>query len=115
MKNSINTVELLGTPVVKFVRDKRTNVKVGLVCATKGNDNRIYLGWSACNKKDDFNKEMAIKIAKGRMDKNHVCYVVNNPFDPFIYLRNPNTTKIPETYFSDLMEIGDRAVRYFKP
>lgn len=50
--------------VIQYVRDKK-GVPYGVVVAVKVDDG-YRLGYSLCNKKDRFSKDMALKIALGR-------------------------------------------------
>lgn len=50
--------------VIQYVRDKK-RVPRGVIVALKIGHGFIY-GYSFCNKKDRFNKKMALKIAIGR-------------------------------------------------
>lgn len=52
--------------VIQYVRSKK-NVPHGVVVAVKTSDG-FRIGYSLCNKKDRFNKKMALKIALGRAE-----------------------------------------------
>lgn len=52
--------------VIQYVRRKR--VPFGVLVAVKG-DGGFRVGYSLCNKKDRFNKRMALKIALGRAER----------------------------------------------
>lgn len=52
--------------VIQYVRDKK-GVPYGVVVAVKVDDG-YRLGYSLCNKKDRFSKDMALKIALGRAE-----------------------------------------------
>lgn len=50
--------------VIQYVRSNK-KIPYGVVVAIKS-DNGFRIGYSLCNKKDRFNKRMALKIALGR-------------------------------------------------
>lgn len=50
--------------LIQYIRDEK-NQPFGVVVATSNNGN-FSLGWSVCNKKDTFNKSLALEIAIGR-------------------------------------------------
>ena len=56
--------------VIQYVRCNK-NIPHGVLVAVKC-ENGYRLGYSLCNKKDRFNKRMALKIALGRADNNAV-------------------------------------------
>lgn len=51
--------------VIQYVRNKK-RIPYGVVVAVKDGDQGYQIGFSLCNKKDRFNKKMALKIAIGR-------------------------------------------------
>lgn len=57
----------------KQSKDKGGN-KVGLFIALP-TENEIKVSWSLCNKKDKFNKEEGINIAKARIDGNSMAVI----------------------------------------
>lgn len=56
--------------VIQYVRGRK-NIPHGVVVAVKVSDG-FRLGYSLCNKKDRFNKRMALKIALGRAETNQM-------------------------------------------
>lgn len=63
--------ELINIPqhtVIQYVRD-RHNIPRGVIIAIKTDDG-YRLGYSLCNKNDQFSKYMALKIAIGRAEMN---------------------------------------------
>jgi hypothetical protein len=56
--------------VIQYVRCRK-NIPHGVLVAVKS-EHGYRLGYSLCNKKDRFNKRMALKIAIGRADNNAV-------------------------------------------
>lgn len=54
--------------IAEYIRDKNGN-KRGLVVALKRDDGHIGIGWSLCNKKDEFDRDRAWFIAVGRANK----------------------------------------------
>jgi len=59
-------VEIPKHTVIQYVRNKK-NVPHGVIVAIKSDDG-FSIGYSLCNKKDRFNKRMALKIAIGRAE-----------------------------------------------
>ena len=53
--------------IIQYVRDRK-NTPHGVIVALKAEDGSFRVGYSLCNKKDRFNKQMALKIAMGRAD-----------------------------------------------
>lgn len=51
--------------VIQYVRNKK-RIPYGVIVAVKDEDQGYRIGFSLCNKKDHFNKKMALKIAIGR-------------------------------------------------
>ena len=51
--------------IVKYIRKNKT--PIGVMVAIKTADG-FRFGYSLCNRKDKFNKEMALKIAFGRAE-----------------------------------------------
>ena len=52
--------------VIQYVRSRK-NIPHGVLVAIKSEDG-FRIGYSLCNKKDRFNKRMALKIAIGRAE-----------------------------------------------
>jgi hypothetical protein len=52
--------------VIQYVRNNK-NIPQGVLVAIKSEDG-FRIGYSLCNKKDRFNKRMALKIAIGRAE-----------------------------------------------
>jgi len=52
--------------VIQYVRSRK-NIPHGVLVAIKTDDG-FRMGYSLCNKKDRFNKRMALKIALGRAE-----------------------------------------------
>jgi hypothetical protein len=52
--------------VIQYIRSKN-NLPSGVLVAIKS-ENGFRIGYSLCNKKDRFNKSMALKIAMGRAE-----------------------------------------------
>jgi len=57
--------------VIQYVRTRK-NVPHGVLVAIKCEDG-FRMGYSLCNKKDRFNKRMALKIALGRAEVQPIC------------------------------------------
>ena len=54
--------------LIQYVRNKQSQ-PIGVVIAEKISETNFDVGWSLCCKKDKFNKEVAFKIAAGRLRK----------------------------------------------
>jgi len=61
--------------VIQYVRNKK-NIPRGVLVAIKSEDG-FRIGYSLCNKKDRFNKRMALKIAIGRAEFSSEPTVMN--------------------------------------
>lgn len=51
--------------LMEYIKDNKNN-KIGLLMTGIVND-KINFGWSLCSKYDNFDKDVAYKIAKGRL------------------------------------------------
>lgn len=78
--------------LIQRTRDKKNQCN-GLLMAKKLNG-VVYLGWSKCNRMDEFNFERAKEIASGRIE-----------------VQNFN---IPQSLQNKYNEFVDRCKRYFK-
>jgi hypothetical protein len=71
--------------IVKYIRKNKT--PIGVMVAIKTADG-FRFGYSLCNRKDKFNKEMALKIAFGRAESHEnyevVPHVIAKNHDEFI-------------------------------
>jgi len=75
------------TEIIHFLRNRK-NRRVGVLIGMKNQDS-ITVGWSLCNKKDQFNKDMALHIARERamfgIGKSvNTPHLVNKQIDFFI-------------------------------
>lgn len=66
-RNDMNDVVIPKFTVIQYVRDKK-RVPRGVIVAVKSSEFGFVCGYSLCNKKDRFNKRMALKIAIGRAE-----------------------------------------------
>jgi len=84
--------------IYQYVRNRRRE-RVGVVVATKRDDNTVGFGFSLCatNRGDKFNPTTALEIAIGRAQN-------------FPYFKGD----VPQSVNQDWQIIYDRAVRYFK-
>jgi actin-like ATPase involved in cell morphogenesis len=57
---------MMNKTIIQYVRNRK-GLRIGAIVATKS-ENGFNIGYSLCNKKDRFNKEMALKIAFGRAE-----------------------------------------------
>lgn len=69
--------------VIQYVRDKK-KIPYGVVVAIKS-DNGFRIGYSLCSKKDRFSKDMALKIALGRVmgESTHIPHSVRKMIPAF--------------------------------
>ena len=70
---------------------------IGIVVSTEHNK----VGWSLCNKKDRFNKEIGLRIALNRAE----YYGTNKNF---------LLEQVPYSIRKDVIEMYDRSEKYFK-
>ena len=70
---------------------------IGVIISTERNK----LGWSLCNKKDHFNKEMGKRIAMNRAE-----YYGTD--------RNQLLADVPDSIRDEVMKMYDRSKKYFK-
>ena len=73
--------------IIEYIRDK-SRIPYGVLIAVKSPDG-YNIGYSLCNKKDRFNKRMALKIAIGRANFSSDCvdslpYVIAKKIPTFI-------------------------------
>jgi hypothetical protein len=87
--------------LIKYVRDK-SRKPIGMVVAVKQEKEPFTLGWSLCNKKDKWNRDIAKKIAIGR------AYNISHRDEVFTYY------DVPESLHDEVHNMNVRANRYFK-
>lgn len=87
--------------LVKYVRGKHGQRK-GVVVAVKGDfedpegtKSNFSIGWSALHPNDRFDRDIGLNIARGRAVKG-------------------SNTKVPGYVMEDILEMSERASRYFK-
>jgi hypothetical protein len=102
------------------------NHSIGVMIAMHNEeDNIVHIGWSKCNKKDKFNKERGIKIARGRaLSETKVAVPSSREFVNVItdYIEDANTGNIVEVPMYIVIEnlqkqyktFISRVVTYFK-
>jgi len=78
--------------IFEYVRNKYGH-RLGIVCAIEKKD----IGWSLCQKQDEFNKDFGLMIAKGRAIKSKI-----------------NDKKIPRSIYPLVLKMRERAKRYYK-
>jgi hypothetical protein len=98
MKNSIPK-----NSVIKYIRKFKSKTPYGVLVATKNQEGGYNLGYSLCNKKDRFNKEMALKIAFGRTENEDLQKA----------LRNKGTC-VPHNVIKNIDSFIERCNRYYK-
>ena len=77
--------------LIKYVRDRK-NKPIGCVVAI----DKDKLGWSLCNRRDKWNRKVAVELAKKRAIENHGIKI------------------IPITVVSEYKIMSNRARKYFK-
>jgi hypothetical protein len=83
--------------LIEFVRSE-SGQPIGVVVACSRENNDVGIGWSLCNVKlDKFDKEKALKIARGRANK--IRYTRKN---------------LPVPVRSTYKKMADRSFKYFK-
>lgn len=82
--------------IVKHVR-KNNGTPVATLVAEKTNSNEIAIGWSLCNKKDNFNKHVGINVAIDRLK-----------------LTDTDNSSIPHVIKKNVGTFAGRAMRYFR-
>jgi hypothetical protein len=104
-------IEIPQHSVIQYVRNKK-NIPLGVLVAIKTPEG-FRIGYSLCNKKDRFNKNMALKIAIGRagfgfeLGSHHVRgESYPTCFDDGGYAPHPVRKMIPAFY--------DRCMKYYK-
>lgn len=81
--------------VIQYVRGRK-NIPHGVVVAIKTEDG-FRMGYSLCNKKDRFNKRMALKIAIGRAE-----------------IQDDGVRTLPHPVAKMIPAFTDRCKRYYK-
>lgn len=66
----------MDTTIYNYISGKKRRT-YGVIAATKRSDNAIAIGWSICNKKDQFSKRLGKKIACNRSNKEEEFTNVN--------------------------------------
>lgn len=79
--------------LIQYVRNKHGHPIGILYCAGEYNK-EIVVGWSLCSKRDKFNKQLGLTIAKNRI----VCY---------------REMRIPDSILGPLKSFVKRAEKYF--
>lgn len=91
----------------QYVRDRK-NRKVGVVVAYR-TDNNIMLGWSLCNKKDKFDKIIALNKASQRARQIGDFQKVGDRI--WSYNMEDN---VPRSITNTFINLSQRAKRYYK-
>lgn len=95
MTNDINSFRKDKKMIIKHVR-KVNGAPVATLVAEKTKKNEITVGWSLCNRKDNFNKHIGIDIATARLN------------------RKNDTSSIPHLVRHNMGGFIGRAMKYFK-
>lgn len=94
--------------VIQYVRDKK-GVPYGVVVAVKVEDS-YRLGYSLCNKKDRFSKDMALKIALGRAEMSGDSDFAFSTCGGFM----GEATKVPHPVRKMIPAFTDRCKKYYR-
>lgn len=94
--------------VIQYIRNKKS-VPCGVVVAIKS-DNGFRIGYSLCSKKDRFSKDMALKIALGRVEMSDDSDFVFATCSGFM----GESTRIPHSVRKMLPAFTDRCKKYYK-
>lgn len=74
--------------ILQYIRNtENKNEKIGVLVAFKNKENQVRIGWSFVHGTDKFNKEMGLKIARGRAITGRIRHVpqpVLDNIDPFL-------------------------------
>jgi hypothetical protein len=91
------------TLIRKYIRN-RAGDKIGVIMADKSklSTMKYHVGWSLTNKKDTFNKELGVEIAKGRITKAQTIGEVIGG------------ANIPICVTKELPEFLERCARFYK-
>ena len=89
--------------LIQYVR--KNNKPVGCLVATKREDGKVAISYSACKKGDKFTKKLAREIAFGRTKKNCISLQV---------MQSPVLSLIPFALRNSLEGFINRTERYFK-
>jgi hypothetical protein len=87
--------------LVEFVKNKRGK-KIGAVVAV----GPLNVGYSLCNKKDKFDKDLAVEIARGRAEVSPVGYGWGVDY--------ANVLNVPHTVRPTVEKMLNRVKRYYK-
>lgn len=94
--------------VIQYIRSNK-KIPYGVVVAIKS-DNGFRIGYSLCNKKDRFNKRMALKISLGRAEMSDDSDFVFATCSGFM----GESTRIPHSVRKMLPKFHDRCKKYYK-
>ncbi len=96
--------------LLEYIKDPHTNKKIGVVVAYRSLKRGICLGWSKCNPRDKFNKQIGISLA--------ICTGIPQRYLDDKHPRHPyNTLKslqLVTLVNAKVEHMRDRARRYFK-
>lgn len=111
--------------ISQYIRNKK-NQKIGVIVAEKNSFGEVRIGWSLCNKKDEFNKALGIKIAVDRYHRDNRAIplgaLIFANFKPktksdkaWVWINNPQRSIIfPRSIVTNVITMGKRAQKYFK-
>ena len=108
-------------PMIQYVRQGKNNTKNGLLLSGIL-DREVCVGWSLCNKKDDFDLNVAVFIAEERcyVQDRFEKYMLEDIDDKYVEFKDDDPCIeliddiIPKSIHKDLFYFLDRINRYYK-
>lgn len=102
--------------IFNYVKDKKNNNKIGIVLACRfKSDNRVYIGYSLCNKVDKFDKKTGFELALLNAYKNKLnnIYINNiNIIDDIIQI--PENIDYPKSIKNNIIYLLKRCIKFYK-
>jgi len=105
----LDNVSDMDNILISYIRDNK-NQKIGMLISgiNKYKNNNVCIGWSLCNKQDQFDKYIGFDIAQGRTYLNDRIYEnhVDENFNIFEF--------IPKTVIKNLPKFLIKIYKYYK-
>ena len=89
------------TYLKEYIRKEKKGQPIGVVVAKKVSENKVRIGFSLCNPKDKFDKELGERIALSRAESDEGFEL-------------PKSKKYQDLLYERFFNITRRAERYFK-
>lgn len=91
--------------ITQYIRDGKGHKRGVLAADINSNTGDVTIGWSLCNKKDEFDKVRGKSIAIGRAQNNNRSIYINEVLVHSI---------VPDEIKKDILNgFADRVIRYF--